>query len=536
MTRMIKRATHWLAVVLLAGSPTWPIHAKTSGSDRPPLSIRRVQQDPIGSESTAQALPNVGDILNNAGASHFDSQAGAGAGAGVSETPEGLPSIPIPGSEGTATMETSETAEWTPSMPAMPASPASSPAASPVATMAPVVIGGGVVEYTSTPVVEPVIPEATAAPVMASTDTSTEGTKQNASSPLPPSPGHPRCDVCGPGKEVSNPEVVLTIPLSEPKTCKALQTAGQNGFIEEQYCGLMGGLVAPCECADVGTLGGEDTVEAFDTLAPVAATPETWSPIASAPVSAAPVTMEPMSLDTFEPTVAPVDAATQEPSVGSVVATPEPSDSPSEVPMNEIVTTSVPSSVPSVVPTQTSSIGVPGAVPVNTIETAAPVIEDNSDGTVPTAASPVSEENNNAHQEENNEETEQEEQQEFDSNPGKEASRERTTDEEELEKEVEDEEEEIREVENEAKTAGGFGIALAFLGMIFTAHQMSENPDGIYASICRLCITMMGCILKVLLMPCRQLFGARYPAGHMPVSTLEYREPYRGDNNMMEMT
>jgi len=97
---------------------------------------------------------------------------------------------------------------------------------------------------------------------------------------------------------------------------------------------------------------------------------------------------------------------------------------------------------------------------------------------------------------------------------------------------VEKEQEQLESVEKEARRAGGLGFLLALCAMVFTAYQMSENPDGFYASVCRLAITMVGCILKLVLMPCRNLLGARYSAGHIPVSTMEYREPYRGSNDM----
>ena len=98
------------------------------------------------------------------------------------------------------------------------------------------------------------------------------------------------------------------------------------------------------------------------------------------------------------------------------------------------------------------------------------------------------------------------------------------------------EEVELEHVQTEAKTAGSIGFLLALCGMIFTAHQVSENPDGIYASVCRLAITIVGCAFKLILMPCRNFMGNRYHAGHIPVSTMEYREPYRGGNSAMEMT
>ena len=46
---------------------------------------------------------------------------------------------------------------------------------------------------------------------------------------------------------------------------------------------------------------------------------------------------------------------------------------------------------------------------------------------------------------------------------------------------VEEVKEELLHEENVAKTAGGFGFLFAVLGMVFTAHQMSENPDGFFA-------------------------------------------------------
>ena len=42
-------------------------------------------------------------------------------------------------------------------------------------------------------------------------------------------------------------------------------------------------------------------------------------------------------------------------------------------------------------------------------------------------------------------------------------------------------EKELAKQEKVARRAGGFGIILAIGAMIFTAHQMSENPDGFYA-------------------------------------------------------
>jgi hypothetical protein len=91
--------------------------------------------------------------------------------------------------------------------------------------------------------------------------------------------------------------------------------------------------------------------------------------------------------------------------------------------------------------------------------------------------------------------------------------------------------EEIQEEERKVRTIGGFGIFLAIFAMIFTAWQMSDNPDGIYAAMCRLIITIIGLVMRILLSPCRSCMGgshgSRNYGGHMPVSTMDYgfRDP-----------
>ena len=89
---------------------------------------------------------------------------------------------------------------------------------------------------------------------------------------------------------------------------------------------------------------------------------------------------------------------------------------------------------------------------------------------------------------------------------------------------VEEVKEELKHEETVAKTAGGFGFVLAVFGMIFTAHQMSENPDGFFASLCRLAITISGVVVKIICMPCRKVVGAGNPHynTHMPISTVDY--------------
>ena len=79
-----------------------------------------------------------------------------------------------------------------------------------------------------------------------------------------------------------------------------------------------------------------------------------------------------------------------------------------------------------------------------------------------------------------------------------------------------------------------FATLLGVFAMIFTAWQMSDNPDGIFASLCRLIITSIQLLLRVLCTPCRKCMpccfsyggssgnGYHEPYGHMPVSTMDY--------------
>ena len=76
-------------------------------------------------------------------------------------------------------------------------------------------------------------------------------------------------------------------------------------------------------------------------------------------------------------------------------------------------------------------------------------------------------------------------------------------------------------------------IVAMLIFMIFTAYQVSENPDGVYASCCRLSVTVVACMLKGLLTPCRLICCK--PTGHHIVGS-DYREPYRGRRGHMELT
>lgn len=105
------------------------------------------------------------------------------------------------------------------------------------------------------------------------------------------------------------------------------------------------------------------------------------------------------------------------------------------------------------------------------------------------------------------------------------------------EEEVQELQTELKKEEKVAQTAGGLGIFFMIIAMIFTAHQMSENPDGIYASVCRLAITISSVVIKIICMPCRKVLGignGNPYSGHMPISTSDYsyrNDPYRSNAN-----
>lgn len=64
----------------------------------------------------------------------------------------------------------------------------------------------------------------------------------------------------------------------------------------------------------------------------------------------------------------------------------------------------------------------------------------------------------------------------------------------------------------------------AVLGMILTAHQMSENPDGLYAGLCRAILTAIRAVCRIVTCkPCLFGDGRRLSAHrHIPVSTMDY--------------
>lgn len=50
-----------------------------------------------------------------------------------------------------------------------------------------------------------------------------------------------------------------------------------------------------------------------------------------------------------------------------------------------------------------------------------------------------------------------------------------------------------------------FILLLGITGMLFTAQQISENPNGLFASICRLTLRFVLCIYRIVCLPCRFL-------------------------------
>ena len=109
-----------------------------------------------------------------------------------------------------------------------------------VATPAPTLPGVVVTPAPTLPVVIGLTPAPTPAPTMVQ--------------PVPPSPGFPVCNVCGADNlRVTLLDANVTIGGQDPVTCIQLQDAGDQGFIEAQFCPAVPAFaMAFCGCADVG--------------------------------------------------------------------------------------------------------------------------------------------------------------------------------------------------------------------------------------------------------------------------------------------
>jgi hypothetical protein len=99
-----------------------------------------------------------------------------------------------------------------------------------------------------------------------------------------------------------------------------------------------------------------------------------------------------------------------------------------------------------------------------------------------------------------------------------------------IEEFLEKEEQLIKEKEEiVAEEVGGISILLGIAFMIFTAYQMSENPDGVCASLCRLTFTVAGCIVKMILWPFKKICGHKFSGyAHHLVATQDYGETTMG--------
>jgi hypothetical protein len=99
---------------------------------------------------------------------------------------------------------------------------------------------------------------------------------------------------------------------------------------------------------------------------------------------------------------------------------------------------------------------------------------------------------------------------------------------------------EFKEEEEEVAKISFIYFIITMILMVFTAHQLSEYPDGVYANMCRLTITIMGVFFKLLLFPFRKVcgFGSRTGyAHHLVTNQSEFRDPYANTapNSRMEI-
>ena len=74
---------------------------------------------------------------------------------------------------------------------------------------------------------------------------------------------------------------------------------------------------------------------------------------------------------------------------------------------------------------------------------------------------------------------------------------------------VKDEEARIIQLANDntAEALGGIIFVFGIIGMLFTATQLFEHPDGLCASCCRLSLRATSFIMKILCLPCRLCCG-----------------------------
>ena len=85
--------------------------------------------------------------------------------------------------------------------------------------------------------------------------------------------------------------------------------------------------------------------------------------------------------------------------------------------------------------------------------------------------------------------------------------------------------------EKEAAKISVLYFVITLVLMIFTAQQMSESPDGVYANVCRLGITVAGLGAKIILLPFRKFcgLGGKQGYSHHLVTT---SDPYSRTSRM----
>lgn len=97
---------------------------------------------------------------------------------------------------------------------------------------------------------------------------------------------------------------------------------------------------------------------------------------------------------------------------------------------------------------------------------------------------------------------------------------------------VKDEEERLKALAEDrtAEVVAGVIAVLGIIGMLLTAYQLFENPDGLCASCCRLSLKISTFLLKVICLPCRLCCG-RYSGYHTsdPENRTVFVEEYTND-------
>jgi len=85
-----------------------------------------------------------------------------------------------------------------------------------------------------------------------------------------------------------------------------------------------------------------------------------------------------------------------------------------------------------------------------------------------------------------------------------------------------------------AEVMAGLLGAIAIFGMLCTAWQLLENPDGVCSSCCRLYVKFWKCLLKVICLPCRLCCFARkgYSDANNPVNNAIFLESEEYTNDL----